>query len=762
MPCSPTPSRILGILFAICWCVIFAGVAQGQNQQRPNVILINVDDLDTFLFDNGRASGVLPNLQQLAADGVRFTNCHVTSPLCGPSRASLLTGRYVIEHGFRSHVPTESVSNGFPGSFDQYIGLPSTIQMNAPRIDWRQLEFANFAKQAGYRTMMVGKYLHGNFSPMANQSWQQLRPPGWDDFYASLGGNYYDFPRYLSQRNGVNRESFVQSTSLDPNSYPSRYRPHLQSKYRTNIEFIDSIQLIDQHLIRSPQQPFLLYLAPFAPHNSPTSQALDQRYQNWWPNMRQPWRSDFNPATVVGKPPYLAKLPLLTPEDITATDQEYRERMLAMKSCDDMFGLLRQYLQEAGLLQRTVIIFTSDNGYMLGQQRHIGKQLPYDLSTRVPFVMWGPGVGVAQGVERSHLVSHVDVMPTILELCQASRVAGDGLSLNSLLGTSGVPSPTNWRPTGVLTEHYQKLGHAYQDNEGVYHSLRFFDQRVTRWADGTTEYYDLLVDPLERQNRWGDLTSGERNLFDRLLVDFRPTSRPFGGTIASPLYDGELFFRRVRLKGYAEATQGVSEVRLVITRQAQGQTGGSIGLQYYNGFGWQSQFTQVRAALKATNTSLTSWSYDFTPGGSAEYRIDVTARVYDRTGQFQTDVFRRNLRVETEAIATAITTPTAAQSVSSRNRPVEFRGWTKGESAIREVRVVVRDIDSGLYYDGQAWQSGYRFIPANLTAGTDPTYATWVYTLPSSGLRRIIVTARGYQSNGVYDPTVATTRVDLL
>jgi arylsulfatase A-like enzyme len=754
--------------FLVSWVFLFVWVAGapsgfGQGEQRPNIVLINVDDLDVFSFDHGRASGILPNLQQLATDGVRFTNCHVTSPLCGPSRASLLTGRYLFEHGVRSHLPTEALSNGFPGGFGQYMGQPASVQPGAPRVDWRHFEFANFAKQAGYRTMMVGKYLHGDFSPKANQNWQELRPPGWDDFYASLTGQYYNFTRYQSRRNGVYEETIGQSANLNPDSYPARYRPHLQSRYRTHIEFIDSIQLIDQHRARNPQQPFLLYLAPYGPHKSTDGRMLDLRHEAWWPQMRQPWRPDFNLANVSGKPPAIANLPALSPEQVNRTDQEYRERMLAMKSIDDMLGLLREYLRETGLAPRTLVIFTSDNGYMLGQQRHLGKQVPYDLATQVPMIVSGPGLGVAQGVERSHLLSQVDIMPTILELCQAQNIVSDGVSFRPLLPSTGVPAAANWRPAGVLVEHYQKLGHAFQDIEGVYQSVRFHDQRYTRWADGSTEYYDYLLDPLERQNRASSLSSGERNLFERLLVDFRPETHRFGGTISSPRNDGELFFKRVRLDGYAEATAGVSEVRLVITRQNQGSPGGSIGLQYYNGLSWQTQFQQVRATLQSPNTSLTSWTYDFLPGGSSEYRIDVTARVYDRAGQYQTNIFRRNLRVETDSVGTAITLPVAPQSVAGRNQPLELRGWTKGVQKISDVRLVVRDIDSGQYFDGQTWQTGYRFFRPTLILSDDSTYGTWNYIMgPAGRIRRIVVTARGYQSDGIFDGTVATARIDLL
>jgi arylsulfatase A-like enzyme len=736
-------------------------IVHGQ-VDRPNVLVINVDDLDTFLLGNGRASGVLPNLDRMAREGVEFTNCHVTSPLCGPSRASLLTGRYVFGHGVRTHSNTDRLSNGFPGGFGHYRDRNPRQQIGLQKPDWRQHEFSVFAQQAGYRTMMVGKYLHGGFNPDAGQTWESLRPSGWDDFYASLGGDYFDFPRYLSRRGGRFQEEIERSTAVRPEDYAVWYRGHLQSGYRTNLEFMDAIRLIEEHRTDGPQQPFLMYLAPFAPHKATRGSMLDTRYEQWWLGMRQPWRPDFNLFSVVGKPASVAGLPMLSEARWAQADQEYRQRMLAMKSCDDMLGVLLDYLEQSGEADRTLIMFTSDNGFMLGQQRHLGKQLPYDLSTRVPLIVWGPGVGVGSGFQRTHLVSHVDFLPTILEMCQVPAVPSDGQSLRPLWGAGPGPAPELWRPNGVLTEHFQRLGHAHQNLEGVYHSVRFFDQRYTRWADGSTEYYDLQMDPWELQNRSGQLTSGERHLFERLLVDFRLPTHPYGGSIASPRFDGETVFRRVHLDGYAEATAGVAEVRLVITRPASGLGSGS-GPEYFNGQTWQTPFHQVRADLVAPNTSVTKWDYDFFPGVNAEHRMDVTARVFDRNGQFQTQVFRRWFQAEFQSPATGISDPVEASTVASRARTFSLSGWAKGETALREVRVVVRDRDTGEFFDGALWRPGFRFVQADTQSIGDPTYLTWEFELPATQRpRRLVVTARAYQEDGVFDQTVATHRVDIL
>lgn len=727
--------------------------------ERPNVIVINVDDLDTFLLDNGRAAGIFPNLQRLANEGVRFTNCHVTSPLCGPSRASLLTGRYLFEHGMRVHDPAQAVSNGFAGGYRHYMATRSAAQPGLVKPDWRHFEFSRLLQPLGYRTMMVGKYLHADFNPLVNQNWADLRPPGWDDFYATLGGQYYDSPRYLSRRRGVQQEMIARTSDLSLEAYPERYRPLLQSRYRTNIEFVDSIQLIDQHLQREPQQPFLLYLAPYGPHKPSAGNMLDARYESWWPNLRQPWRPDFNLANVAGKPPAIANQPLLDATRVAQSHAEYRQRMLAMKSVDDMLGVLRQYLDESGLAAETLILFTADNGYQLGQQRYFGKQLPYDLSTRVPLMVWGPGVGVASGQVRTHLVSHVDVLPTLLEVCQANPVVSDGVSMRPLWSDSEVPDAASWRPEGVLVEHHQKLGHVFQDIEGVYHSIRLHDQRYTRWADGTTEYYDLWEDPFERTNRVGDLTSGERALFERLLTGLRTEESRFNGSIARPLYDDQMFSREVELEGYAEATEGVSEVRLVISRRRPGP--GIGALQFYNGQEWQDSFRQIRATLAAPSASLTRWSYDFAPPTTGEERVTVTARVYDRTGRFQSQVFQRTLLVDGVGPVTAITQPITPLTVVNRRQPFTLSGWASGELAVREVRIVVRDLDSGEHFNGQTWQPGFGFVQAELTFPNNNNYANWSYRLPTSERnRRLVVTARAYQADGRFDSTVAVTRLD--
>lgn len=748
----------IGAIAVGCIC---AWSSESPQAERPNILLINVDDLDVMLFEEGRAGGVFPNLDRLAREGLLFDNCHVTSPLCGPSRASLLTGRYLFGHGVRSHSRTQSTSNGFRGGYSQYRGTDPEIQPG-DAIDWTQGDLSVLAGRAGYRTMLVGKYLHDDFTPEPGRPWSDVRPIGWDDFYASMGGKYFETTRYMSRRDGHYQEEAANLSNLNLENYPMRYHPWLRSGYRTNVECIDAIRLIEDQVQLRPEQPFMLYLAPFAPHKPSSGLMLDTRYQNWWQNKRQPWAPDYNLSDVTGKPSAIASLPALDAARMEAADQEYRQRMLAMKSLDDMLGLLLDRLEELSVLDQTLIIFTSDNGYMLGQQRFLGKQLPYDRCTRVPLVVWGPGWGVPSGQTRSHLVSHVDLLPTILDFGRATPMIGDGRSLRELLVESGnAVDPATWRMEGVLSEHYQTIVQQQALNEGVYHSLRLYDQRYTRWADGFVEYYDLATDPWERFNRIEHLSSGEQHLFETILQDLRSPAAPYQATITSPRFSGETFYRRRLLSGYAEARSGVSEVRLVISRrELPGQA--SSPVMYFDGRNWQPSFTQIRARLEAPNASVTGWTYDFFPRDTGEYRVDVTARIYDRNGGVQPQVVHRWLTMDNQAPATAITQPAFSTGVGRRNQSQFIRGWAKGELAIKEIRLVIRDRDTGLYFDGTRWLPGYRYIVTDSYSPTDPTYRVWEGEIPpQTQPRRVVVTARAYQVDGTFDQSVPVARIEL-
>lgn len=724
-------------------------------QIRPNIILINVDDLDVELYEDGITTQVFPNLQRLAGEGVRFTNCHVTSPLCGPSRASLLTGRYVHQHGVRVQDPEQRIANGFPGGFGHFHSQVTSQPPAQNKPDWTQQDIGVAMKAAGYRTMLVGKYLHSGFEPAAGQSWRDIHPIGWDDFYCSLGGHYYDVLQYLGRRGIQPRDELRNTADIRLTEYPDQELPFLYSRYRTNIETMDAWHLVSEQQEKSPLQPFFLYWAPFAPHRAGQGSMVDARYQNWWPQLKQPHRQDFDFPANSSKPEVLRRLEELSLQKIQESDLEYRERLLAMKSLDGMLGFLLDRLKENKLLGRTVIIFTSDNGYMLGQQRHFGKQLPYDRCTRVPFVVWGPNLGIARNQQRDHLISHVDLYPTLVHLAGSTPdVPLDGLPINGLF-TEGVtpPEASSWRPDGVLCEHFQRLGHAWQDIEGVFQSLRFYNHRYTHWGDGLSEYYELNDDRWELDNRYEDLDSGDRNLF-QLLMESAIAEQDYVLSIANPFVDQDIIFRGASMSGYASSPLGVREVRLVFRRlNANGE------VEYLNGEDWTTTYAQNRAELADRENSLTRWNFEFRPQGSGSYPVTMTVRIYNRAGGFQPTVTTRFLTVEHDTPATQITSHVVPRMTIPPGQDLELAGWAKGELGIREVRIVIRDTATNRYFDGTEWRTGYRHVAAGLTTPNgDDTYRLWTLTLPRAVLTdRMYVSARSYQVDGQYDQTVPWT-----
>jgi hypothetical protein len=140
----------------------------------------------------------------------------------------------------------------------------------------------------------------------------------------------------------------------------------------------------------------------------------------------------------------------------------------------------------------------------------------------------------------------------------------------------------------------------------------------------------------------------------------------------------------------------------------------------------------------------------------------VTARIYDRNGGVQPQVVHRWLTMDNQAPATAITQPAFSTGVGRRNQSQFIRGWAKGELAIKEIRLVIRDRDTGLYFDGTRWLPGYRYIVTDSYSPTDPTYRVWEGEIPpQTQPRRVVVTARAYQVDGTFDQSVPVTRIEL-
>jgi len=403
---------------------------------RPNVVLILADDQPC------NSLWAQPNVQRLLiAHGVKFTNAFVSSSVCCPSRASILTGLTSGHTGVWSNSP----AGGF-GSFDD----SSTI--------------ATWLHGAGYQTALVGKYLNGYCDAQAGYI-----PPGWDGWFAFTSdcgqGAYYDY----SVSDGGTLRSF--------GSAPADYENTVLTAHA-----------VSWLAAADPSRPVFLYFAPKGPHYPATPAPGHAAAFGSLAPYRPP---SFNEADVSDKPAYVQAWPLLTPDDIDLVTAFRRNVFRADLSVDDSVKALVDELAATGRLSTTMIVYLSDNGQMFGEHRWRGKQVPYNESLRVPLVVrYDPLTGAGPRNE-PRIAMNLDLAPTWAALAGVTPPrALDGRSLLPLL-PGATPA---WRHD-LLAEHMQE-GPTIPSFCAV-RSPRYL---YVQYATGEEELYDERADPYELAN----------------------------------------------------------------------------------------------------------------------------------------------------------------------------------------------------------------------------------------------------------------------
>jgi N-acetylglucosamine-6-sulfatase len=425
-------------------------VPQTSESAKPNIIFILTDDQDLETLAH------MPRVQALLVkQGLTFKNAFVTTPLCCPSRASILTGQYPHNNDILGNAPPL-------GGFVKFRDLGregSTV--------------ATWLKSAGYRTALLGKYLNGY--PTADNP--TYVPTGWDEWYGKFerGPDIGDYFGYKLNENGR-----VVAHGKDP------------SEYLTDVLLEKAVAFI-QSTGRDRTRPIFLYFAPYAPHaegapNGPPTPA--PRHKGAVAHMTAPRPLSFNEADVSDKPSHLQGRPVLNAKQITELDHEYRTRVESLLAVDEAVERIIKALADRGELANSYIFFMSDNGYLLGQHRvPRGKGVPYEESIRVPLVVRGPGISAGESVD--YFALNIDFAPTVAELAGASiPPAVDGRSLVPLL-RGAKPSLANWRQD-FLVEFYTPPG-APPTNQS-YYGLRTQDTLYVEYASGEHELYDLKVD----------------------------------------------------------------------------------------------------------------------------------------------------------------------------------------------------------------------------------------------------------------------------
>jgi N-acetylglucosamine-6-sulfatase len=445
---------------------------------QPNIVFIMTDDQDVGTLQ------YMPRLQELlVGQGTTFENAFVTSSLCGPSQLTSLTGQYTVNHGV--------LNNLYPsGGFFKFQDLSTD---GDPATQGDESTLATWLDDAGYNTARIGKYV------VSYPIDSTYIPPGWDEWFhtGSFGGaRYFD---YAVNDNG----QLVQYGSAPED-------------YVTDVLTAEALDFIDR-AEANDAQPFFLTFTPGAPHgdrarNGPPVPA--PRHADMFAGAQAPRTPSFNEADISDKPPPVGTAPLLTAAQIAAIDSEYQKRLEALQAVDEGVGRIVEALAARGELDDTYLVYTSDNGYHLGQHRFPGSKFQvYEEDIRVPLLIRGPGVEA--GVTRDQLAVNIDLAPTMARWAGAApdRVM-DGQSLTPLLGEGG--EDRNWRKDFLV----EKYNHLPPDQNGdVIKALRTEHEVYVEYASGPRELYDLRTDPYQLQNVYATADPGHIADLSRRLAE---------------------------------------------------------------------------------------------------------------------------------------------------------------------------------------------------------------------------------------------------
>lgn len=403
-----------------------AATATGLSTEPPNLLVLLVDDM--------RADELrwMPNVQErLAAEGVTFRNGFAGFPLCCPARASMLTGRLTHNHGVWHHQPPW----GFTSFRDE-----ETVAV------WLQ--------RAGYTTTYLGKYLNGYGKQPARGrttgTSTQYCPPGWDRWRASIDGG---LPPGHPQQGSTYRyfdttlnDDCAGHRNLDgyqSHAYGRLAAEELRGLAGRDRPFFSYVSFTGPHsgLPREPDDPQGVY-TPARPRH--LHGAFDEQITEA-PGAR--WRDPEHDDT----PARLRWRRELRGDAAEAVLEVTRQRAEALHAVDEAIGEILGSLEEAGELDETLVVFTSDNGYFLGEHGvPQGKDLPYEPSLRVPVVVRGPGV--PHGEVRTEPFLSVDHAPTYADLADAPPGAPvDGVSLLDVARLGDPRADDGWSRV-VLTE----------------------------------------------------------------------------------------------------------------------------------------------------------------------------------------------------------------------------------------------------------------------------------------------------------------------
>ena len=430
---------------------------------RPNILFIMSDDHASHAMScYGSRINQTPNLDRISREGMRFDNCFCTNSICGPSRATILTGTY-------NHI------NGM-----------TTL---ATKMDGRQITFPKLLQKAGYQTAMIGKWHlgHGGIHD----------PTGFDYWNVLPGQGLYHNPKMIEMGNEKVHEGYVTDIITD-----------------LSLDWLKSC---------AKNRPFLLMYHHKAPHRE---WEPDEKHAQMYENIDIPepetfWDDYSNRASAakeakmrVDRDMNLKDLKVPTPEGLTPEEEKkwkyqryIKDYLRCVASIDDNVGRVLDYLDQEGLAENTIVIYTSDQGFFLGDHGWYDKRFMYEESLRMPFIIRYPKEIQPDSINHQ-MILNVDFAPTFLEYA--------GIDIpDSFQGSSIRPVLNEDWQTTMYYRYWMHLAHhnvyAHYGVRTHQHKLIYYyadalaqegaidDSREPEW-----ELFDLEKDPYEMNNVYND------------------------------------------------------------------------------------------------------------------------------------------------------------------------------------------------------------------------------------------------------------------
>jgi arylsulfatase A-like enzyme len=458
------------VLVAVSGCQPAKDAENSEKLQKPNVLFIAIDDLNNWLGClDGHPNAKTPHMDALAAKGVLFSSAHCQAPLCGPSRASLMTGLRPSTTGIYGMISDNRIRQDNPVTTD-ILYIPEYFQ------------------NEGYYTLGIGKLFHSH-AP--------------DGVFDESGGREKGFgplpaERFIWDGYGISDREIYGRTSTDWGAFPEA--DSMMPDYRSASWTIERLQ-------RDFDKPFFLAVGFLRPH---VPLYVPQKWFDMHP-VDELEKTPYKPDDLDDVPPVarmINDLPMMPSTDWAIESGEWKNIIQAYLACvsfvDHQVGRVMHALEESKYADNTVVVLWSDHGYRLGEKGTFAKHALWEEATHAPLMFSGPGVPKGKVIKTP--AEMLSIYPTLLELCGLPAYErNEGISLVPVMNGEGSGDRFAITTFGM-------------NNHGV----RTAQYRYIRYEDGGEELYDHHVDP----NEWNNMANqpDSKDLIHKLEELLPPTN----------------------------------------------------------------------------------------------------------------------------------------------------------------------------------------------------------------------------------------------